>query len=415
MAAKTSEQAEDYKGMIKEAVSCEETFLRLTMSGKIQGESNPWIKAVIRPVELRGQKNYQFIYYDRKKSITKNCSGLELPERLEELLSTPFRLIHLQTTDSDLHMRITKRRKVLIRKGKPSRSEKQPQLSHNRVKRYPIPRDTPDEFLQGIGIMDPSGKVKPTMQNKFRQINEFLRLMHQTISRSDLTDKELTIVDCGCGNAYLTFAGYHYLNHIQGVSAQVIGIDRELELIEKCNQLRDSLGWSGLEFFQAKIADYAPQIAPDIVLSLHACDTATDEAIAQGVVWQSHIILAAPCCQHELRPQIESSLFDPVLKHGILKQRTADILTDACRAQILRILGYRTDVVQFIDSKHTPKNLMIRAQKALNPENRTLTMKYKALTNFWKIEPSIEKLLKDELEPYFDQDSVNKVDPIGVG
>ena len=404
MAAETSEQAENYKVMIKEAVSREETFLRLTVSGKIQGESNPWIKAVIRPVKLKGQRNYQFIYYDRKKSTTKNYNGLELPERLEELLSTPFSHIHVQATSGDLHIRITKRRKVLIRKGKPSRSEQRPYLSHNRVKRYLIPRDTPDEFLQGIGIMDQSGKVKPTMQNKFRQINEFLRLMHQTISRSDLTGKDLTIVDCGCGNAYLTFSGYHYLNHIEGVSAQVIGIDRELKLIENCNKLRDSLGWSGLEFFQAKITDYAPEVAPDIVLSLHACDTATDEAIAQGVIWQSHIILAAPCCQHELRPQIEASLFDPVLKHGILKQRTADILTDACRAQILRILGYRTDVVQFIDSKHTPKNLMIRAKRAPNPENRMLIMKYKALTDFWKIEPSIEKLLKEELEPYFNQD-----------
>ena len=394
--------------MIKEAVSHGETFLRLTMSGKIQGESPPWIKAVVRPVELSGQKKYQFVYYDQKKSITKNHSRSELPGQLETLLSTPFSHIHVQATDGDLHMRITKKRNVLIKKGKPSRAEQQPELSHNRVKRYPIPRDTPDAFLQEIGIMDPSGKVKPTMQNKFRQINEFLRLMHQTISRSGLTGKELTIVDCGCGNAYLTFAGYHYLNHIQGVSARVTGVDREQELIEKCNQLRDSLGWSGLRFFQAQIADYTPEVAPDIVLSLHACDTATDEAIAQGVIWQSHIILAAPCCQHELRPQIEAALFDPVLKHGILKQRTADILTDACRAQILRILGYQTDVVQFIDSKHTPKNLMIRARKGLSPGNRMLTVKYKALAAFWKIEPSIEKLLKNELEPYFNQDSDGK-------
>ena len=405
MAAKTSEQAEDYKGMIKEAVSCEETFLRLTMSGKIQGESNPWIKAVLCPVEVKGENRFQFIYYDEKKAITKNYDRFELLERLEELLSTPFSQIHVQATSGDLHMRITKRGKVLITKGKPSRSEDGPELSHNRVKRYLIPRDTPDEFLQGIGIMDQSGNVKPTMQDKFRQINEFLRLMDQTISRSDLSGKDLTIVDCGCGNAYLTFAGYHYLNHIQGVSTRVIGIDKELERIEKCSKLRDSLGWSGLEFIQAKIAEYVPDAVPDIVLSLHACDTATDEAIAQGVAWQSEVILAAPCCQHELRPQIKASLFDPVLRHGILKQRTADVLTDACRAQILRILGYKTDVVQFIDSKHTPKNLMIRARRALNPGNQTLIEEYKALRDFWEIEPSIEKLLKVRLELHFDRDS----------
>ena len=404
MATETAGRAKDYKAMIREAVSCGETFLRLTMSGGIRGESIPWTKAVVRPVELRGERHYQFIYYESKKGITKNYSGAEFPQRLEALLSMPFRFIHVQTTSGDLHIRITKKGKVLLTKARPSRTEPRPHLAHNRVKGYPIPRDTPDRFLQGIGIMDSSGEVKPTMQNKFRQINEFIRLMSQAIARSGLAGRELTIVDCGCGNAYLTFAGYHYLHHIQGVSVRVIGIDREVELIEQCNELCDSLGWSGLEFFQARIADYAAEVAPDIVLSLHACDTATDEAIAQGVVWQSPIILAAPCCQHELRPQIEASLFEPVLKHGILKQRTADILTDACRAQILRILGYRTDVVQFIDSKHTPKNLMIRAEKTSNPGNRSAIAQYKALTDFWKIEPSIERLLQDELAPYLERD-----------
>ena len=404
MTTETREQPQDYRAAVTEAVSCKETFLKLTLSGKIQSKSNPWTKAVVRPVRLKGQTGYQITCHDSRKGIAKNYSESELGHELEALLAAPFSSIHVQATSGDLHIRITKRGKVLISKGKPSSPEPEPQLAHNRTKSHPIPRDTPDEFLQGVGIMDASGKVKPTKQDKFRQINEFLRLLQQTISQSDLSGEKLSILDCGCGNAYLTFAGYHYLNHIQGLSARVTGIDREPELIDKCNALRDSLGWDGLTFHQARIGAYAPEAAPDIVLSLHACDTATDEAIAQGVVLHSSIILAAPCCQHELRPQVEAPLFDPVLRHGILKQRTADILTDACRAQVLRILGYRTDVVQFIDSEHTAKNLMVRARKAMRPGDRKMVAEYKALTDYWKIHPSIERLLSDELRPYFDQD-----------
>ena len=403
MAAVNREQTEEYKTIIKEAVCQEETFLRLIANGQIRGESNPWIKAVIRPVELKKQRKFQFTYYDSKRNITQNYGSGELPKRLEELLALPFNRIHLQATDGDLHMRITKKRKVLITKGKPSRPDQRPDLAHNRVKRHLLPGDTPDEFLQGIGIMGRDGRIKPTMQNKFRQINEFLKLMDQMVARSKLAGRELTLVDCGCGSAYLTFAGYHLLHHLQGIPIRVVGIDRDLKLIEKCKRLRDALGWGGLQFFQADIEDYVPKVVPDIVLSLHACNTATDAAIAQGVRWQSPIIVAAPCCQHELRPQLEAPVFEPVLKHGILKQRTAEILTDACRAQVLRILGYRTDVVQFIDSKHTAKNLMIRARKTTKLGNRALVAQYRALRDFWKIEPSIEKLLKDELEPYLQQ------------
>jgi hypothetical protein len=166
--------------------------------------------------------------------------------------------------------------------------------------------------------------------------------------------------------------------------------------------LRNDLGWQGLNFIVTPIADYLPPTPPDLVLSLHACDTATDDAIAQGVRWHSPAILAAPCCQHELRSQIESADFLPVLQHGILKQRTAEILTDACRAQILRILGYRADIVEFIDSKHTPKNLLIRAKKASHTDTQKQVDGYLTLRNQWHIEPSLEKFLQKELSPYLE-------------
>jgi|APSaa5957512622_1039677.scaffolds.fasta_scaffold29078_4 hypothetical protein len=396
-----SEHQEDYKDLLKTSIFREESFLRLTLSGKIRGKDAPWIKAVVRPIELRGKLKYQITYYDQKRGVTQNYDDKDFLEKLDELLTTPFNQIHLQASTGDLHIRITKKGKTLLKKAKPSRPEPRPELSHNRQKRYPLSSSAPDEFLHEIGIMDQSGSVKPSMQDKFRQINEFLRLMDQVVTSQGLLGDMISIVDCGCGNAYLTFSGYHYLNHIQGRDAQVVGIDSRPEAIEKCIRLRDSLGWSGLEFSVSRIEEFTPSTSPDMVLSLHACNTATDEAIARGVIWQSQIILAAPCCQHELRPQIEATLFDPVLRHGVLKQRTAEILTDACRAEILHIMGYRTDVVQFIDSKHTPKNLMIRARKGLKPGNRQAVDRYMALRDFWRIKPSIERLLNHELRPYF--------------
>ena len=397
-----SEQNEDYGATVKEAVFQEETFLRLTLSGKVRGKDVPWVKIVVRPVLVKGRRQIQFTYFDGKKDTTENLFGAEFRERLDKVLSIPFRQLHVQSTSSDLHVRITKKGKVLIKRGKPSRREQQPLLSHNRVKRYPLPVDTPDDFLQAIGIMDRSGRVRSTMQRKFRQINEFLRLMQQVVRLEDLTEGIVDIVDCGCGSAHLTFAAYHYLNHIQGISAYVVGIDSNEEIIKKCRKLRDSMVWDRLEFRVSRIAEFSPRRPPDVVLSLHACDTATDEAIAQGILWKSKVILVAPCCQHELYSQLRAPLFQPVLRHGILKQRTADILTDAFRALILRIMGYRTDVVEFVSPEHTSKNLMIRAKKAIKPGDKTLVQQYNDLKNFWEVELCIERLLGDEIGQFLD-------------
>jgi SAM-dependent methyltransferase len=230
------------------------------------------------------------------------------------------------------------------------------------------------------------------MAGKFHQINEFLRLVDQALGALE-PGTDLEIVDCGCGNAYLTFAAYHYLRDVRGVPAHVVGVDVNEEIIGHAAGLRDSLGWEGLEFRVSRIADYQPARPPDLVLSLHACDTATDEAIAQGILWESRIILAAPCCQHELHTQLKAAVMRPVLRHGILKERTADILTDAFRALTLRIMGYRTDVVQFVSPEHTTKNLMIRAVKGLRPGDKAFVRDYKELKEFWGVQPVLERMV----------------------
>jgi SAM-dependent methyltransferase len=390
----------DYRTAVTAAVLDEETFLRLTASGKMRGEQTPWLKVVVRPVLVQGRRRMQFSYFDGKQDISKNFVGARAQEKLSELLAMPFRQFHVQSTTGDLHLRVTKRGKALIRRGKASRPEREPVLAHDRVKRYPIPADPSDRFLQAIGIMGASGRLRAAMQGKFRQINEFIRLMAEALAPAEPASDTLELVDLGCGKAYLTFAAFHYLNHLRGLPARVTGVDIDEQIIESCIALRDSLGWEALDFHTARIAEFTPARPPDLVLSLHACDTATDEAIAQGILWGSRVILAAPCCQHELHDKLRAPVLRPLLRHGILKERTADILTDALRALVLRIMGYRTDVVQFVDPEHTAKNLMIRATTGLAPGDPRFVREYHDLIRFWQVEPAIAGLLGDSLRQH---------------
>jgi len=398
MRSSCADADKDHFPTVRDAALDEQTFLRLTASGKLRGADAPWIKVVVRPVLVQGRRRLQFSYFDRKQDITKNFTRAEAEAKLDHLLALPFRQFHLQSTTGDLYLRLTKQGKAALTRAKPSLPERPAHLAHDRIKHYPIPADAGDTFLQGLGIVGPSGRVRAAMQGKFRQINEFLRLMGRVLPAEGPAASPIEIVDCGCGNAYLTFAAYHYLNHLRQLPARVVGIDANEEIIRSCTALQHSLGWEGIEFHSAKIADFAPATPPDIVLSLHACDTATDEAIAQGILWGSHAILAAPCCQHELHDKLRAPLLQPLLRHGILKQRTADIITDAFRALILRIMGYRTDVVQFVDPEHTAKNLLIRAQRGLKPGDPRFVKEYQDLKQFWGVQPLLETMLGDTLK-----------------
>ena len=382
----------DYRDMLRASVLESATFLRLTMSGKRQGRDLQWHKAVIRPVLVQGQPRMQFSWFDGRRDISENCADPYLEQRLDEALALPFRQFHLQATSGDLYVRVTRKNKPLINRTPPSLSGR-PLIFHDRVKGHVLPRGTPDILLHALGIMDASGRVRPPAQGKFRQVNEFLRIVSQVVDEADRSERPLEIVDFGCGRAYLTFAAYHYLHHIQGRPVRVIGIDRDPELVTKCDGLRDELGWADLSFRTAAISDLVLERPPDLVLSLHACNTATDEALAQGILQDSRIILAAPCCQHELRPQLRAPLFQPVLRHGVLKQRTAEILTDALRALTLRIMGYRTSVVEFVDPEHTARNLLIRAQRGVPAGDPDLVREYRELRDFWQVTPTLEGLL----------------------
>ena len=396
----TRGKQEDYRDVVRAAVLDARHFLRLTLSNRARKTDCPWVKVVLRPVAVRGRRRMQFSYFDGEQDTTKNFFGREIAARLEEALALPFRQLHVQSTTGDLYVRLSKKGRPLISRSAASLAETSPVLAHDRRKRHLIPRDSPDEFLHAVGIADRSGEVRPAMGGKFMQVNEFLRSLQKMVAPERASGEAIEIVDCGCGRAYLTFAAYHYLNHLRDLPARVVGIDRDADLIAKCQGLRDSLGWEGMEFRVCRIGEFTPARPPEMVLSLHACDTATDEAIAQGILWGSRVIIAAPCCQHELHDAIQAPVLRPMLRHGILKQRTADILTDSLRALVLRIMGYRTEVVEFVDPEHTAKNLMIRARKGLKAGHKVSILEYCDLKAFWGVAPAIEEMLGEELEQF---------------
>ncbi len=388
-----NDDSPDTMSKIRDTVSKTETFSGLTASGRQRGSVCEWEKVTVRPVTLRGAFHYQFSYFDGRQDMTRNYTQEQLDVPLVAILDSGFANFHVQSSDGDLHVRITKKGRVLMSRGRPSLARDRHRLEHNREKSYLLTPAAGKAVYQITGIADADGQIKPTMQAKFRQVNAFLKLMDEKLG--SLGDSTLRVVDCGCGSAFLTLAAFAYLNDVKGREVVLVGIDQNQALIAKCQQAAKDLGWDKASFVSTTIGDYSPGEPPNIVLSLHACDTATDEALAQGVHWGANLIMAAPCCQQELSGQVASDLHGPVLRHGILKRRTADILTDAARAQLLQIAGYRAEVIEFISSEETSKNLMIRAEKAAVGDIGSTARAYQDLKTFWSISPSLEGYLGD--------------------
>ncbi len=385
---------ETYKDQIKRIALDEEKFVRLTLKGRIL----PWRQVIVRPVLIKKQRHLQFSYFTEKQDITKNYAGIQASEKLDEILALPFGAISVQAIDQILHIHFTKKGQAIVQSEKVAAPNREPDLAHDASKKLPLPADRPDAFLQAVGIMDKQGKIRPGMHAKFSQINEFLKLLEHTEELDTFEKMPVNILDCGCGSAYLSFAAYHYLNDVRGIPARLMGIDVNETLIQKDNAESEQLGYTDACFQGSSIIDYQPEVPPDIVLALHACDTATDEAIALGIRWQARLILCAPCCHHHLQKQLQVvEPFEPVFRHGILKQRMGDMLTDAFRALILRMLGYKTDVVEFVSPEHTDKNLMIRAVKRGQQDTAQFVQEYLNLKTYWRVTPYLETLLSGRL------------------
>lgn len=384
-----------YKQQIKALALDEEQFVRLTFKGQAHpAAGNPWRQVIVRPVLLKNERCWQFSYFTQKQDITKNYRQAEVAARLDELLALPFSSISAQATDGDLHVQITKKGKPILHRTKSSQVSRAPDLAHDAGKKLILPSGKPDAFLQATGIMDEQGRVYPSMQAKFSQINEFLKLLVHTGELERFEKTPVHLLDCGCGSAYLSFAVYHYLNDICHIPAHLVGIDVNESLMRKDNARSRDLGFTDACFSPSTIIDYQPEESPDIVLALHACDTATDEAIAQGIRHNARLILCAPCCHRHLQQQLHAVRpFEGVFHDGILQHRLADILTDTFRALALRILGYKTDVVEFVSPEHTDKNLLIRAMKRSQAPRSPAIQEYLDLKQFWGVTPYIETLL----------------------
>lgn len=372
-------------------------FRRATFGGPVRGDTPaPWARVVLRPVVLRGEPHVQFSYFDARKCTAKNFRGPDVLPRLGELLDIGYAGVHMAAGGEEIDVRTTKKGKVLVGRRAVGETPAAPE-PHNRVKDVPLPEGRADHFLEVLGVLTRDGQVRPTMRAKFTQVNEFLKQLRHVLDDAGLRTlgRPVEILDCGCGSSHLTLAAHHYLNDVLGLPARILGVDVNDEVIRKSAERAARLGENKPEFACGRIGTIG--VTPDVVLALHACDTATDDAIAVAVTGRARLLLSVPCCHHalnrEVRPEGPAAVLRPVLRHGILQQRTADLVTDAFRALALRIMGYRAEVVEFVSPEHTARNLMIRAVRGGPVGDPGLVGEYREMCRFWGVAPYIERAL----------------------
>lgn len=343
-----------------------ETLIRVILSNP--SSKDGVIKICARPMLKNKSLLFQIEEYTKTQVFHKNLTAGDAGSYLTGKLSSDtssqtasFKNALVETQSFTANVLVSKKGTITIKK-KMNASAKQPKisLSHNRKKKYILEEGIPVPFLIDLGVMTQNGSIVNAHYDKFRQINRFLEYI-EDILPSLPTGRELRILDFGCGKSYLTFAIYYYLKVLKGYPVRITGLDLKEDVIRHCNELAVKYGYDKLEFLCGDIAYYDGCSQVDMVVTLHACDTATDYALAKAVGWGAKVILSVPCCQHELNKQMKNDLLSPVLHYGILKERMAALMTDGLRAQILEANGYRTQILEFIDMAHTPKNLLIRA------------------------------------------------------
>jgi SAM-dependent methyltransferase len=366
-------------------------LVQATFSSPLKKNLNFPNKVTCRPIKTKDKLLYQISTYENNQVFHRNISTSEcLAAILTEWIPN-FKQSLLQTTEGDCQLLTNRKGETTILKRAASKLTLN--VEHNRPKKYLLSNEKPLPFLIGLGLMDKEGKVYPQKMDKFRQINRFLEMVADILPNLDRSAK-LRVIDFGCGKAYLTFALYHFLKEIKGFDICMTGVDLKEKVMQDCQILAKKLNYSGLKFIKSDIASFNPEDSIDMVVALHACDTATDIALAKAIKWKAKVILAAPCCQHELYKQVKSESLQGLLNYGILKERFASLVTDASRVQLLEMHGFKTQILEFIDSEHTPKNLLIRAiwgnTEIQQNQGKTL---YEKLKFFLTINPSLEKML----------------------
>lgn len=348
-------------------------------------------KIKFRPVVLDGKLCFQQTSYIGTKVYHKNLSSDEAVKAALQAMKEEFKQGQLVTEKETVTILSNKQGNLTFRIKNQETERKQGSLNHNKQKRYILEEGIPVPFLQDLGVMTAEGKVVKAKYDKFRQINRFLEFIEDILPELP-SDREITLLDFGCGKSYLTFAVYYYLCVLKNYDLRVIGLDLKEDVIDTCNRLRDKYGYAKLQFLKGDIASYDGESSVDMVMTLHACDTATDYALEKAVRWGARVILSVPCCQHELNGQMKNTMLRPVLKYGIIKERMAALLTDALRAEYLESRGYRTQLLEFIDMEHTPKNILIRGIfKGKPADNRE---QIREIEEFFHISPTLGRILE---------------------
>ena len=366
-------------------------IIKIVVSNPRKGEKKTRIE--IRPFEQKGVILYQTASYNNNQVYHKNRTREELIWFVKEC-TTEYKQINIFCPTEQISVLISKKGKVTIKRQK-NTAVKELSLQHNRKKQYILPEDKPVSFLVELGIQTSQGKLVDKKIKKFKQINRFLEFV-KDVEKELPEDKPVTIIDFGCGKSYLTFAVYYYLHEMQKKEVNIIGLDLKETVIRHCNELAEKFGYhEHLKFYHGDISDYEGVDQVDMVMTLHACDVATDYALHKAVLWNAKVILSVPCCQHEVNKQIQSQLLQPLLKYGILKERMSALITDGLRASILEQEGYEVQILEFIDMEHTPKNLLIRGVKRGKKEPAKEKEAYAGLCDALHIHTTLEKLLED--------------------
>jgi len=384
--------------VIRAALLDQDGLVRALASGRRRGQDQPpYLRIELRYVDLKGQRHLQITEYDERQAHTRNVGGSDVEKAVGELVDLPYGTWHVETTTETLRLRYTKKGKELLHRQEDSREQ---ETSHDRAKQRLLDPAAP--FLIELGISDHHGRVKPSRQVKYKQIEEFCKLLAPALDEAVAagriaTGRPLQVVDLGCGNAYLTLAAYHLLT-AAGYDVRMSGIDHNPAARKRNTRVVEALGWQDhLTFVDATIESAELDVRPDVVLALHACDTATDDALARAVGWEAPLVLAAPCCHHDIQKQLKSvtppAPYALMTRYGIVRERFADVLTDSLRAAVLRQVGYRVEVVQFVDSQHTPRNLLLRAARTGAKPTADLQDEYRAMVDEWQVTPRLAELL----------------------
>ncbi len=399
---------------IQVAILDPSTLVRAVASGRQRGATVDYRRVELRYVEVKAGLRLQITSYDETQAHTRNVEpGSDAEAVVDGLLGAGYANWHVTRLAEVLQLRVTKKGRLLMHVSARGETERAtPDLSHDRAKRRHL--DASDPLFALLGVTTDDGVVKPTRTAKFRQVQDLLAAVEPVVDDAVSLgpgaeigpSRPLRLVDLGCGNAYLTFAAYRYLSDVRELPVSVVGIDVKAQALTHNNGIAATLGVSDrVSFVQGSIEDAQLDEAPDLVLALHACDTATDAALARAVAWRAPVVVAAPCCHHDISRQLSAGTtpapYRLVTRHGILRERWADVLTDALRAALLRLAGYRVEVIEFVDSRHTPRNALIRAVRTGAPADDAAWATYRDMTSQWGVTPALEPMFR-RLIPEFD-------------